>query len=160
MSPSQRGKSSANKFLTQTDTSKSVSPGGTVTISATGSSNIGGRLSWAPAAPLDPTLAPVEGLSLAVSMMEDLAGAQAAAAAVASALLLLRAAQDPLCHLCAVHLPAHRGSLRRVAGQQAGQRERAPRELLRGGGGQQRDGGPEHGARCRGERHKEQMNFH
>ncbi|KAF3845270.1 hypothetical protein F7725_008433 [Dissostichus mawsoni] len=114
--------SSANNFLTQTDTSKSVSPGGTVTISATGSSDIGADLT----APLAPTLAPVEGLSLAVAMMEDLAGAQAAAAAVASALLLLRAAQDPLCHLCAVHLPAHRGSLRRVAGQQAGQRERAP----------------------------------
>uniref|UniRef100_A0A3Q0SJV2 Ig-like domain-containing protein n=1 Tax=Amphilophus citrinellus TaxID=61819 RepID=A0A3Q0SJV2_AMPCI len=39
-------KSSANKFLTQTDKSKSVSPGGTVTISATGSSDIGADLSW------------------------------------------------------------------------------------------------------------------
>ncbi|KAJ4939819.1 hypothetical protein JOQ06_029255 [Pogonophryne albipinna] len=38
--------SSANKFLTQTDTSKSVSPGGTVTISATGSSDIANDLSW------------------------------------------------------------------------------------------------------------------
>uniref|UniRef100_A0A8P4G7D2 Ig-like domain-containing protein n=1 Tax=Dicentrarchus labrax TaxID=13489 RepID=A0A8P4G7D2_DICLA len=38
--------SSANNFLTQTDKSKSVSPGGTVTISATGSSNIGADLSW------------------------------------------------------------------------------------------------------------------
>ncbi|KAJ4939818.1 hypothetical protein JOQ06_029254, partial [Pogonophryne albipinna] len=36
--------SSANKFLTQTDTSKTVSPGGTVTISATGSSDIGSYL--------------------------------------------------------------------------------------------------------------------
>ncbi|KAI4803714.1 hypothetical protein KUCAC02_025368, partial [Chaenocephalus aceratus] len=58
--------SSANKFLTQRDTSKTASPGGTVTISATGSSDI--------AAPLAPTLAPVEGLGLAVGMMEDLAG--------------------------------------------------------------------------------------
>lgn len=101
-------------------------------------------------APLALTLAPVEGLGLAVPIVEDLAGvllsfhpalqfqAQGAAAAVASALLLLRAAQDPLCHLCTVHLPAHHGSLRRVAGQQAGQRGRAPRELLRGGG-KQRD---------------------
>ncbi|KAJ4939333.1 hypothetical protein JOQ06_028782 [Pogonophryne albipinna] len=38
--------SSANKFLTQTDTSKTVSPGGTVTISATGSSDISSDLSW------------------------------------------------------------------------------------------------------------------
>uniref|UniRef100_A0A8P4GDH9 Ig-like domain-containing protein n=1 Tax=Dicentrarchus labrax TaxID=13489 RepID=A0A8P4GDH9_DICLA len=38
--------SSANNFLTQTDKSKSVSPGGTVTISATGSTNIGADLSW------------------------------------------------------------------------------------------------------------------
>ncbi|TKS86838.1 Ig kappa chain V region 3547 [Collichthys lucidus] len=38
--------SSANKFLTQTDKSKSVSPGGTVSISATGSSDIGPDLSW------------------------------------------------------------------------------------------------------------------
>ncbi|KAJ4939334.1 hypothetical protein JOQ06_028783 [Pogonophryne albipinna] len=38
--------SSANKFLTQTDTSKTVSPGGTVTISATGSSDISPDLSW------------------------------------------------------------------------------------------------------------------
>ncbi|KAG8013227.1 Immunoglobulin kappa variable 2-29 [Nibea albiflora] len=38
--------SSANNFLTQTDKSKSVSPGGTVSISATGSSNIGSSLSW------------------------------------------------------------------------------------------------------------------
>ena len=54
-----------------------------------------------PGAPLALTLAPVEGLGLAVAMMEDLAGvqlsshpallaqAQGAAAAVASALLLL-----------------------------------------------------------------------
>ncbi|KAG8013216.1 hypothetical protein GBF38_021485, partial [Nibea albiflora] len=35
-----------NNFLTQTDKSKSVSPGGTVSISATGSSNIGSTLSW------------------------------------------------------------------------------------------------------------------
>lgn len=38
--------SSANKFLTQADKSKSFSLGGTVTISATGSSNIGADLSW------------------------------------------------------------------------------------------------------------------
>uniref|UniRef100_A0A4W6FYH0 Ig-like domain-containing protein n=2 Tax=Lates calcarifer TaxID=8187 RepID=A0A4W6FYH0_LATCA len=38
--------SSANNFLTQTDKSKSVSRGGTVTISATGSSDIGADLSW------------------------------------------------------------------------------------------------------------------
>uniref|UniRef100_A0A8P4KDY0 Ig-like domain-containing protein n=1 Tax=Dicentrarchus labrax TaxID=13489 RepID=A0A8P4KDY0_DICLA len=36
----------ANNFLTQTDKSKSVRPGGTVTISATGSSDIGADLSW------------------------------------------------------------------------------------------------------------------
>ncbi|TWW53819.1 Ig kappa chain V region 3547 [Takifugu flavidus] len=38
--------SSANNFLTQADKFKSVSVGGSVTISATGSSNIGGDLSW------------------------------------------------------------------------------------------------------------------
>uniref|UniRef100_A0A8D3EBZ1 Ig-like domain-containing protein n=1 Tax=Scophthalmus maximus TaxID=52904 RepID=A0A8D3EBZ1_SCOMX len=38
--------SSANKFLTQTDTSKSVSLGGTVNIRARGSSDIGADLSW------------------------------------------------------------------------------------------------------------------
>lgn len=79
-----------------------------------------------------------------------LAQAQGAAAAVASALLLLRAAQDALRHLLTVHLPRHCGSLRRVAAQQAGQRGRAPRELLRGGG-QQRHGGPDHGAGWRKE---------
>uniref|UniRef100_A0A8D3DKP8 Ig-like domain-containing protein n=1 Tax=Scophthalmus maximus TaxID=52904 RepID=A0A8D3DKP8_SCOMX len=39
-------KSSANQFLTQTDTSKSVSLGGTVNIRARGSSDIGADLSW------------------------------------------------------------------------------------------------------------------
>uniref|UniRef100_A0A674P9L3 Ig-like domain-containing protein n=1 Tax=Takifugu rubripes TaxID=31033 RepID=A0A674P9L3_TAKRU len=38
--------SSANNFLTQADKFKSVSVGGSVTISATGSSNIGNDLSW------------------------------------------------------------------------------------------------------------------
>ncbi|CAJ1074450.1 unnamed protein product [Xyrichtys novacula] len=38
--------SSANSFLTQADKFKSVRLGETVTISATGSSNIGGDLSW------------------------------------------------------------------------------------------------------------------
>ncbi|KAM3594291.1 uncharacterized protein V6R79_005186 [Siganus canaliculatus] len=38
--------SSANNFLTQADKFKSVSLGGTVTISDTGSSNIGSTLSW------------------------------------------------------------------------------------------------------------------
>uniref|UniRef100_A0A3B5QV43 Ig-like domain-containing protein n=1 Tax=Xiphophorus maculatus TaxID=8083 RepID=A0A3B5QV43_XIPMA len=38
--------SSANNFLTQSERSKSVSVGATVTISATGSSNIGYDLSW------------------------------------------------------------------------------------------------------------------
>uniref|UniRef100_A0A087YRD0 Immunoglobulin light 4 variable 10 n=1 Tax=Poecilia formosa TaxID=48698 RepID=A0A087YRD0_POEFO len=38
--------SSANNFLTQSEPSKSVSVGATVTISATGSSNIGSDLSW------------------------------------------------------------------------------------------------------------------
>lgn len=79
-----------------------------------------------------------------------LAQGQGAAAAVAAALLLLRAAHDALRHLLTVHLPRHRGSLRRVAAQQAGQRGRAPGELLRGGG-QQRHGGPDHGAGWRKE---------
>ena len=38
--------SSANNFLTQADKFKSVSVGDSVTISATGSSNIGSDLSW------------------------------------------------------------------------------------------------------------------
>uniref|UniRef100_H3CEG6 Ig-like domain-containing protein n=1 Tax=Tetraodon nigroviridis TaxID=99883 RepID=H3CEG6_TETNG len=38
--------SSANNFLTQADKLKSVSVGDSVTISATGSSNIGNYLSW------------------------------------------------------------------------------------------------------------------
>ncbi|TWW54648.1 hypothetical protein D4764_0167590 [Takifugu flavidus] len=38
--------SSANNFLTQADKFKSVSVGGSVTISATGSSDIGSYLSW------------------------------------------------------------------------------------------------------------------
>uniref|UniRef100_A0A3Q2PPB4 Ig-like domain-containing protein n=1 Tax=Fundulus heteroclitus TaxID=8078 RepID=A0A3Q2PPB4_FUNHE len=38
--------SSANNFLTQSEGSKLVSVGSTVTISATGSSNIGADLSW------------------------------------------------------------------------------------------------------------------
>uniref|UniRef100_A0A674PNP6 Ig-like domain-containing protein n=1 Tax=Takifugu rubripes TaxID=31033 RepID=A0A674PNP6_TAKRU len=38
--------SSANNFLTQADKFKSVSVGGSVSISATGSSNIGDDLSW------------------------------------------------------------------------------------------------------------------
>uniref|UniRef100_A0A3Q4H3X3 Ig-like domain-containing protein n=1 Tax=Neolamprologus brichardi TaxID=32507 RepID=A0A3Q4H3X3_NEOBR len=42
----QNESSFANNFLTQTDEVKSVSLGGTVTISATGSSNIGSSLSW------------------------------------------------------------------------------------------------------------------
>lgn len=38
--------SSANKFLTQPDKYKTIRLGGTVSISATGSSDIGGDLSW------------------------------------------------------------------------------------------------------------------
>uniref|UniRef100_A0A3Q3B4H7 Ig-like domain-containing protein n=1 Tax=Kryptolebias marmoratus TaxID=37003 RepID=A0A3Q3B4H7_KRYMA len=38
--------SSANKFLTQSERVKSVSVGGTVSISSTGSSDIGADLSW------------------------------------------------------------------------------------------------------------------
>ncbi|XP_067470927.1 uncharacterized protein [Thunnus thynnus] len=44
--PLTQDESSANNFLTQTDKFKSVSLGGTVTISATGSSDIGADLSW------------------------------------------------------------------------------------------------------------------
>lgn len=111
----------------------------------------------------------MDGLALNLAMMVDLAGVllsfhpallaqgQGAEAAVASALLLLGGGQDALCHLRTVHLPAHLGSLRRVLGQQAGQRGRAPRELLRGGG-EQRDGGCGHGAGWRGEqRHTRQL---
>uniref|UniRef100_A0A3P8UT91 Immunoglobulin V-set domain-containing protein n=1 Tax=Cynoglossus semilaevis TaxID=244447 RepID=A0A3P8UT91_CYNSE len=43
---SQGKKSTANNFLTHTDKHLSVSLGGTVTIRATGSSNIGADLSW------------------------------------------------------------------------------------------------------------------
>lgn len=119
-------------------------------------------LSWASVTPLAFTPAPAQGLGLCVAMMDDLAGVklslqpaflaqgQGAAAAVAITLLLLWAGQDPFCHLSAVHLPSHLGSLWRVAGQQAGQCGRAPREILRGGL-KQRDWGSDHGASWKGE---------